>query len=273
MKDRISNIIFRLLYWYISKVDKKSDITFMNYGYSNDRNEIKLTEKDRKNKYSAQLYDYVANNTDIKGKDILEVGCGRGGGLSYINRYLSPKTVTGLDLNSKAIKFCRKHYSSEKNTFLQGNAQQLKFEDNSFDVVINVESSHRYNQINKFLEEVYRVLRPGGYFLLADFRLQDQIKILNDKLKSTDFEVVRTEIITPNVLEALKLSSKETEKLIHRIAPRFMHGIGKKFAATEGTPTFNKFKNHEYEYLFFALTKKISFSTQVINPFFQQIDC
>ena len=256
MKDRISNAFFRLLYWYISKVDKKSDITFMNYGYSNDRHEIALTQKDKKNKYSAQLYDYVANNVDIKGKDILEVGCGRGGGLSYINRYLSPKTVTGLDLNSKAIKFCRKNYSKEKNTFLQGNAQQLNFDNDSFDVVINVESSHRYNQMNKFLEEVYRVLRPGGYLLLADFRPQEDIEKLNERLIKSNFRVVTNKIITQNVLEALKLSSRETEKLIHTIAPKFMHGIVKKFAATEGTPTFNKFVSHEYEYLFFALTKQ-----------------
>ena len=255
MTERIENIIFRLLYWYISKMDKKSDITFMNYGYSNGHQEILLQENDRKNKYSAQLYDYVVNNVDIKGKDILEVGCGRGGGLSYINRYLSPKTVTGIDLNSKAIKFCRKNYSGEKNTFLQGNAQLLKFDDNSFDVVINVESSHRYNQINKFLDEVYRVLRPGGFLLLADFRLQDQIEKLHERLKKSDFKVMINEIITPNVLEALKLSSKETETLIQKIAPKFMQGIGKKFAATEGTPTFNRFLSHEYEYLFFALTK------------------
>jgi len=256
MKDRISNVFFRLLYWYISKMDKKSDITFMNYGYSNDRHEIALTQKDKKNMYSAQLYDYVANNVDIKGKDILEVGCGRGGGLSYINRYLSPKTVTGIDLNSKAIKFCRKNYSKEKNTFLQGNAQQLNFANDSFDVVINVESSHRYNQMNKFLDEVYRVLRPGGYLLLADFRPQEEIEKLNERLFISNFKVVTYKIITQNVLEALKLSSKDTEKLIHSIAPKFMHGIGKKFAATEGTPTFNKFMTHEFEYLMFVLTKQ-----------------
>jgi len=256
MKDRISNVFFRLLYWYISKVDKKSDITFMNYGYSEGKHEIQLHEIDKKNKYSAQLYDYVANNVCIKGKDILEVGCGRGGGLSYINRYLHPKTVTGLDLNSKAIKFCRKNYSGENNTFLQGNAQQLNFESDSFDVVINVESSHRYNQMNKFLEEAYRVLRPGGYLLLADFRLNEDIKDLNEHLIKSGFKVQRKEIITKNVLEALKLSSKETELLIHKIAPRFMRGIGKKFAATEGTPTFNKFVSHEFEYLFYVLNKQ-----------------
>jgi len=258
MNERIANIFFRLLYWYISKMDKKSDITFMNYGYSRDNLELALDEKDKKNKYSAQLYHYVANNIEIKGKDILEVGCGRGGGLSYINRYLKPKTVTGIDLNSKAIEFCRKNYSAENNTFIQGNAQLLKFENNSFDVVINVESSHRYNNMSKFLGEVHRVLKPGGYFLFADFRLQEEIEQLHDRLRNSNFKMVVDEIITSNVLEALKLSSKETENLILRIAPKFLHNIGRKFAATEGTPTFNKFVSHEFEYLSFVLTKQPS---------------
>ena len=258
MREILANVFFRLLYWYISKVDKKSDITFMNYGYSKDNHEIALHEKDQKNKYSVQLYDFVANNIDIKGKDVLEVGCGRGGGLSYINRYLSPKTVTGIDLNNKAIKFCSKNYSDETNLFLQGNAESLQFENNSFDVVINVESSHRYNQMDKFLNEVFRVLKPDGYFLFADFRHQNVIESLKNQLKNSNFKIERHEIITTNVLEALKLSSNNTEKLIQKIVPKLMRSIGRKFAATEGTPTFNKFETRKYEYLFFVLTKELS---------------
>jgi len=255
MNDILTNLFFRTWYWYISKVDKESEITFMNYGYSKDNQEIVLDEKDKINKYSAQLYHFIANSIDLKGKDLLEVGCGRGGGLSYISRYLNPRNATGIDLNQKAINFCRRNYANQNITFLQGNAQQLKFEDNSFDVVINVESSHRYNQMDKFLDEVYRVLKPGGHFLFADFRLQSEVGKLIDQFKESNLKVIKQEIITVNVLEALKLSSIETENLILKIAPKLLQGVGKRFAATVGTPTFKKFATNEFEYLFYMLTK------------------
>lgn len=253
MNEFVINIFFRIWYWYISKIDKKAEVIFMNYGYSKDNHEIVLEEADKINKYSVQLYDFVANSIDLKGKDLLEVGCGRGGGISYINRYLKPKTATGIDLNNKAISFCQKNYKDI--TFLQGNAQLLKFENHSFDVVINVESSHRYAQIDKFFEEVHRVLRPGGHLIFTDFRLKYEIEKLNEQFVKAKLKVLRNEKITSNVLEALKLSSPKTEDLVHRLTPKIVHGIGKKFAATEGTPTYNKFATNEYEYLFYVLTK------------------
>lgn len=255
MKKKLKNAFFRIWYWYVSAVDKRAEVTFMNYGYSKDNYKIKLDENDRKNMYSAQLYDFIARSIDIKGKDILEVGCGRGGGLSYINRYLSPNSAIGLDLNNRAIEFCKKYYSNERIEFLQGNAQSLNFQDNTFDVVINIESSHRYSQMDRFLYEVYRVLKPGGFFLFADFRHENELEKLNIQLENSNFTFVKDEIITANVLEALKLSSTERVKLIHKLVPKFLHGLGEKFAATEGTTTYNKFATQEFEYLFFILMK------------------
>ena len=251
----LRNTFFKIWYWYISAVDKKAEVIFMNYGYSKDKYKIILSEKDEKFRYSAQLYDFVARSVDIKGQDILEVGCGRGGGLSYINRYLSPNSATGLDLNKSAIEFCKKYYSRENIKFLQGNAQRLNFQDDTFDVVINVESSHRYPKMDRFLKEVYRVLKPGGYFLFADFRHEDALEKLNVQLKNSNFTLVKDEIITTNVLEALKLSSSERENLVHKLTPKFLHSLGKNFAATEGTPTYNKFATQEFEYLFYVLRK------------------
>jgi len=87
MKEKLKNIFLKFWYLYLSAINKNAEIIFMNYGYSKDNYKIEIEETDEKNRYSIQLYHLVATGVDITGKDILEVGCGRGGGLSYINRY------------------------------------------------------------------------------------------------------------------------------------------------------------------------------------------
>ena len=255
IKEKLKNVFYRTWYWYLSSIDKNAEIVFMNYGYSKDNHKIELKETDKKNRYSIQLYHLVATGVDIEGKNILEVGCGRGGGLSYINRYLSPNSATGVDLNKKAIEFCKTYYSNKRIKFLQANAQKLNFQKDSFDVVINVESSHRYSQMDTFLDEVYRVLKPSGFFLFADFGDNIEIGKLNKQFENSNLKLVKDENITANVLEALKLSTNEREKLIHKIIPKLLHSVGKKFAATEGSTTYNKFSKREFEYFFYILRK------------------
>ncbi|MGA1977440.1 MAG: class I SAM-dependent methyltransferase [Bacteroidales bacterium] len=255
MKEKVKNIFFKFWYWYLSSIDKNAEVTFMNYGYSKDNHNIELKETDENNRYSIQLYHLIATGVDIKGKNILEVGCGRGGGISYINRYLSPDLLTGVDLSKKAINFCNKKYSSERIKFLQANAQKLNFQNDSFDVVINVESSHRYSQIDIFLDEVYRVLKPDGFFLFADFGDNNEIEKLNTQFGESNFQLVKYENITNNVIEALTLSTRRREELIRKLLPKLLQNLGRNFAATIGSGTYNSFLTGHYEYVLYVLKK------------------
>jgi ubiquinone/menaquinone biosynthesis C-methylase UbiE len=255
MKERMRNIFFRIWYWYISAVDREAEVIFMNYGFSKENYSLILPKHHEKDRYSIQLYDFVASGTEINGKDILEIGCGRGGGLSYINMTYKPNSATGIDLNPKAINFCNSYYKDENISFQQGDAQSLDFQDECFDVVINVESSHRYVEIDNFIQEVNRVLKPGGIFLFADFRHKAKLKELNAHFDKTNFQPVHNESITSHVLKALQLSTEDRINLIKKIAPFFLHGLGKKFAATEGTPTYMKFFTEEWVYFFMILRK------------------
>lgn len=255
MKEKIRNAFYKVWYWYLNTIDNNAEVIFMNFGFSSNDEKIELEENDEKNRYSAQLYNLVATSINIKGKNILEVGCGRGGGLSYINRYLSPNSVTGVDLNRKAIKFCKKHYPENNNTFLQANAQNLPFSDNSYDVVINIESSHRYPQPELFFAEVLRVLKPGGYFLFADFRDDIEVNRLDSQLKNSKFQLEKRQDITSNVVEALKLATPGREILIKEILPVFLQSLGKNFAATEGSQTFKKFLIRKLVYLHYIFKK------------------
>lgn len=249
------NLFFKIWYWYISTVDKNADIIFMNFGYSHREMNINLKESDEKNRYSAQLYHLVASVREISGKDILEIGCGRGGGLSYVNRYFFPKTVTGIDLNKKAVKFCNSYYTEDNNKFLQADAQKLPFEDNSFDFVLNVESSHRYPDMELFLSEVERVLKPGGYFSFTDFRFNYEVEELNSQLNNLKMIIESKKYITENVVEALTKMTPERKELVRKLLPKFLHALGNNFAAVKGTETYNFFKTGKYEYLHYVLKK------------------
>ena len=70
-----------------------------------------------------------------------------------------------------------------------------------------------------------------------------------------NLKIVRFENITDNVIEALKLATPDREELIREILPKFFQNLGRNFAATEGTTTYNKFLTREFEYVFYALMK------------------
>lgn len=253
-KAKLLNPIWKIWYSYISSLDRKGEVTFLNYGYADDKN-LAFKKEDEINRYSAQLYHHVVGSVKLEGLDVLEVGCGRGGGASYIAGYFAPKSVMGLDLCEKSIDFCRKHYSAKGLSFCQGNALNLPFAENNFDAVVNVESSHRYSDMGKFLREVHRVLKPGGYFLFADLRDRESIKTLKDQLNNSKMKVIKEEIITPNVIKALELDQERRIDLIDRLVPKIFHRLTKEFAGTRETGLYKSFLTNKKEYLCYVLQK------------------
>jgi ubiquinone/menaquinone biosynthesis C-methylase UbiE len=244
------------LYWYIGIIDKDADITYMNYGYSFNNQKIQLNEKDEKDRYSAQLYDHMVSKIPISGKSILEVGSGRGGGLYFITRYHKPLKATGVELDEQAVRFCNTNYNLKNLEYLKGDAQDLPIANGAYDFVLNVESSHRYRSMKKFTEEVHRVLKVGGYLLITDFRFSTKLEEFHQAFDPELFELISKEIINPQVLEALDNSAMRRHEQIKKIAPKIFHNIANQFAATQGTPTYNRFLNREFIYFTAIFQKK-----------------
>src|SRR6185436_1427988 len=114
-----------------------------------------------------------------------------------------PESLTGVDFSQDAIDFCKRRHSVAGLSFTRGDAESLPFENESFDAVVNVESSHCYGSMASFLTEVGRVLRPGGYFVHADLRNHDDAALWQDQLRNSGMIVVRELDITANILAAL----------------------------------------------------------------------
>lgn len=110
--------------------------------------------------------------SELKNKKLLEIGCGNGVQAMYIAEKYQPSLLYAIDLNEKNIEIAREEYSGRNCSlvhFLIDDAQNLKsFDNNSVDIVINIESAFHYPDKKMFLSEVFRVLKPGGEFLIAD---------------------------------------------------------------------------------------------------------
>jgi ubiquinone/menaquinone biosynthesis C-methylase UbiE len=233
-------------------------IAFLNYGYTDlqpDAKQLELSSYEEKERYCIQLYHHVANAISLFGLDVLEVGCGRGGGSSYITRYLHPRTMTGIDISESNISFCQKYHSVPKLTFRVGDAESLPFDDCSFDTIVNVESSHCYGSMERFFTQVFRVLRPNGHFLFADFRPKDAIDKTTKLLEASGFKILKSEIITPNILKAMDLENERKLAIINQDIPKHLHIVANWFAGCQGTPVYEAFKNRNLEYLCYVLQK------------------
>ena len=233
------------------------DTTTNNYGYA-------PAEGDHPQRFQHQMYLQLLNRLreerEVRpGMKLLEVSCGRAGGLNAILTKAPEIDATGLDVAQSAIDFCRRTYGeNDRLRFVQGSALELPFPDATFDVLLNVEASNDYPDRARFFREVARVLKPDGVLLYADTMKQGRREGMEQELTSAGFRAEFRDI-TSNVAEACRLDSPRRREVIRRHAPvlgrlllsRQLHN----YAAVEGSSKFDAFVQGRRTYLMTAATK------------------
>tara|TARA_X000000368_G_scaffold411105_1_gene395489 strand:- start:2647 stop:3453 length:807 start_codon:yes stop_codon:yes gene_type:complete len=249
--------IWRWWYQRLGKRAQDSGWTFMNYGYKHtSQNILNLKSSDESDRMFIQLYDYVASQLPIKDSTVLEVGSGRGGGASFVSRYHHPKSITGLDYSKSAIKLsARLHGTIDNLNFKLGDAENLPFKDNTFDAVINIESSHCYGNMEKFLSEVSRIVKPGGYFGWADLRAKDMVQETEFAFEKSDLTCIKNSVITSEVLNALDDIHDVKMTMITNNVPKFLQTAFTDFAGVKNSKIYNSFKQGNAVYLSKILKK------------------
>lgn len=227
---------------------------FMNLGYELENYPLRLQPEDEINRPHIQLYDVVTRGVYFQDKDVLEVGCGRGGGCYYINNYKKPRSITGLDFSKPNLKFARAFPTHANITFVHGDAENFIFK-NKFDIIYNVESSHCYPHVNNFYKNVFQHLHPGGYFCYADIFFERQIldkKI--EELKAIGFELVEYEDITDAVVQSIDKYSEMRFPFTHKykwLVPMALQD----FQTSNRSKVFYNMQKHENPYYRFILRK------------------
>ena len=96
---------------------------------------------------------------------VLDAGCGDGFFLSQLTCFDEVKDITGIDISEKAIERALEKYP--KNPFRQASLNKIPFENASFDSIVMVEVIEHLVDIDGTLEDLSRVLKPGGLLLIT----------------------------------------------------------------------------------------------------------
>jgi len=163
----------------------------------------------------------------LQGKKLLEVGCGMGyDSLEFIRRGVR---VTAVDLTPNAVEFCRRHFEvvgADADEVKVGNALELPFDDETFDAVWSNGVLHATGDTQKAIDEVWRVLKPGGRAIISHFYRKPSWmwtvhRLGRENIEYKDEDPPVNEFYTEAEVEAMfaRFEIEETFREHHRALP------------------------------------------------------
>jgi SAM-dependent methyltransferase len=253
----VSNRLHRYIYDCAYGLPQWQEISTFNYGYAPcDRSVAEVWPNEP---HQIQLYAEVAKAVQAAARAretprLLEVCCGRGGGLAYLDAAVSPRATIGIDRSLTALRHRRNGNAAIAR--LQGNALQLPLREASVDLAVNVEALADLPKL-PFLAEISRVLAPNGIFAVTDTMPHGPEAChlgLIELGRKSGLEVVSFRDITTNVCEACRIDDHRRSELVNRL-PRYLRPIAREWVSLPGTTRFGQFERKERCYFIAVMVK------------------
>jgi ubiquinone/menaquinone biosynthesis C-methylase UbiE len=100
------------------------------------------------------------------GRVVLDAGCGLGYGTQFLAES-GARWVLGIDISKKAIRYAAENYQRDNLAFGVMDCTRLGLKDESFDMICSIELIEHLAQVDQYLVEVCRVLRPQGLYFMS----------------------------------------------------------------------------------------------------------
>lgn len=134
-----------------------------------------------KDDYYAQVRFIDDQVKQIGARNVLELASGKGFNSSYLAQHNPSAQFTGIDITPVHLEVSAKKATSlslDNVTFEYGDFHELKYDDQTFDLVFEIESVCHALDLRQVLTHVYRVLKPGGQFIIFDGLKKKSIETL-----------------------------------------------------------------------------------------------
>ena len=170
-----------------------------------------LSESEGLARAVVRMIDVVVAPADVREHHhVVDAGCGIGGTAIHLARTVGCK-ASGVNLNPMQLEIAQQKSVEagveDRVSFQFADCtRHLPFADNSIDVVVNIESACHYSDRVKFLEEVRRILKPGGRIAAMDW-------MARDGLTEAEYEEYIVPLNQPFAVHNLESESSYTAKL------------------------------------------------------------
>ncbi|MFX1533201.1 MAG: class I SAM-dependent methyltransferase [Promethearchaeota archaeon] len=158
----------------------------------------------KRNKRIAKIHVDSLSKLGFKKGRILEAGCGSGDIAIELTRAFPEAEVIGLDLSEPLLEMAQKSAEeaglSDRCSFKKGNLEAMPFEDDSFDIVVTLNTLHVLDNPVAMLDEIERVLAPSGILQLSDIKRSRLLGLILPILKTAYSETEAKEILNRSKL-------------------------------------------------------------------------
>ncbi|CDW83792.1 UNKNOWN [Stylonychia lemnae] len=199
-KNFIYKRTLKALFYIISYYAPDRDLGLMNPGYADLKSENGIFIEKLRNMLDVrriQLYHHIvitfAEIYTMRGQNILEIGSGRGGGLYYLTKQLTPKSAQGVDFSQAQLPLIVKAGSQ--------------------DYIIDINASTFSKNKQALIHGVHYSLAEGGHFIQGTIVKTSEL-IQYERLLKKHFRVEKTLDITEGVLRSIELSSDQTSDFV-----------------------------------------------------------
>ena len=101
---------------------------------------------------------------------ILDVATGTGDLLIEMDKRLQANEIVGIDISEKMLKICQTKIKNSKSkiTLLTANSEEIPYDDNTFDLATSAFGVRNFENLDKCLSEIYRVLKPNSHIMILE---------------------------------------------------------------------------------------------------------